>query len=59
VLPGRPFLNSPSEGIEPAVCAESFAMIFDQLMYFFIRSALSLFRFFLDPLEEAKRAPLF
>jgi hypothetical protein len=52
-------LNSPSEGIEPAVCAESFAMIFDQLMYFFIRSALSLFRFLLDPLEEAKRAPLF
>ena len=34
-------------------------MIFDQLMYFLVRSALSLFRFLLDSLEEAKRAPLF
>jgi hypothetical protein len=59
VLPGRPFLNSPSEGIEPAICAKSFAMIFDQLMHFFIISALSLFRFLFDPLDETKRAPLF
>ena len=56
MLPGRPFLNSPSEGIEPAVCAKSFAMIFDQLMRFFIRSALSLFRLRFGPLDETKRA---
>ena len=40
VLPGRPFLNSPSEGIEPAVCAKSFAKIFDQLMHFFCSTRL-------------------
>jgi len=32
-------LNSPSEGIEPAICAKSFAVIFDQLMHFFAPSA--------------------
>jgi hypothetical protein len=52
-------LNSPSEGIEPAVCAKSFAMIFDQLTHFFIISALSLFRLIFGPLDETKRAPLF
>ena len=59
VLPGRPFLNAPSEGIEPAVCANSFAMIFDQLMHFFIRRDFSPYRFLLSLLDEAKRAPLF
>jgi len=46
-------------GIEPAICAKIFAIIFDQLMHFFICSALSLFQLCFGRLDETKRAPLF
>ena len=58
VLPGRPFLNSPSEGIEPAICAKSFAVIFDQLMCFLICSPLFLFGLRFRKLDVIKRPPL-